>query len=281
MSVELARDVFVAALVVTVMLSVGFDLERKELREALGRPWRIAKGLTYDHAVVPVIAFGIALLVDAPPAGRLAVILCACTPGGPVGPAFVRKGSGDVPLAVTLVVLMAGINVITAPLTLTLFGYSADVPGGIARPLVQMIALYQLLPLALAMGIRSRAPSFAAKAAKVTTVLTNLIIALLVIGMSIARWQLVLAIDSRTLLAIVLTIVAAMGGAFALSRDPATRRALSLTSGVRNLSLGLLVASATFDDETLLAVMVYGLLMLVAVVIASVFFSRGPKLPAP
>jgi hypothetical protein len=39
----------------------------------------------------------------------------------------------------------------------------------------------------------------------------------------------------------------------------------------------LLVASSTFDDETLLAVMVYGLLMLVAVVIASAVFSRGSK----
>lgn len=274
MNVELLRDVFVAALVVTVMLSVGFELEKRQLREALSRPWRIVQGLTYEHALVPLLAFGIAVLVDAPPAGRLAVILCACTPGGPIGPAFVRKGGGDVPLAVALVVMMAAINVVTAPLTLTLFGYSADVPGGIARPLIQMIALYQLLPLALAMAIRSRAPSFAAKAARITTVMTNAIIALLIVGMTIARWQLVLAIDARTLLAITLTVVAAMTGAFMFSRDEPTRRALSLTSGVRNLSLGLLVASATFDDETLLAVMVYGLLMLVAVVIASTLFSR-------
>lgn len=273
--VELARDVSVAVLVVTVMLSVGFELELRQLRGAVARPWRIVRGLTYEHAIVPLLAFGIATAVGAPPEGRLAVLLCACTPGGPIGPAFVRKGRGDVPLSVALVVLMAALNVVTAPLTLTLFGAAAEVPGGIARPLIQMIALYQLLPLSLAMAVRSKSPDFAQRAAKFTTTLTNVIIGLLVVGMTITRWQLVLALDLRTLLAILLSIAAAMGGALLLSRETAVRRAFSLTAGVRNLSLGLLVAASTFGDEALLGVMVYGLLMLVVVWAAAAAFGRA------
>lgn len=273
--VELARDVSVAVLVVTVMLSVGFELELRRLREAVARPWYIVRGLTYEHGIVPILAFGIAVAVDAPPAGRLAVLLCACTPGGPIGPAFVRQGGGDVPLSVALVVLMAALNVVTAPLTLTLFGAAAEFPGGIARPLIQMIAIYQLLPLGLAMAIRSKSPSFAQRAAKFTSVLTNVVIGLLVVGMTVARWQLVLALDHRTLLAILLTIAVAMLGACGLSSDPVTRRAFSLTAGVRNLSLGLLVAASTFGDETLLGVMVYGLLMLVVVWASSLVLGRA------
>lgn len=275
--VDSARDIFVALLVVCVMLSVGFEMQVHQIRAAFKRPGRLLAGLTYEHAIVPLIALGIATAVGAPPAGKLAVILCACTPGGPVGPAFVRKGNGDLPFAVAMVVLMAALNVVMTPLTLTIFGYADAVEGGIARPLIQMIALYQLLPLGIAMFVRSRRRELADRLAKVSAILTNSIIGLLIVGLTVARWEMLLSINSRTLAAIVFTIAAAMAGAFVVGRDGATRRALSLTSGVRNLSLGLLVASAAFGDEALLAVMVYGLVMLLAVAPASVLYARLSK----
>ncbi|MFT6398456.1 MAG: BASS family bile acid:Na+ symporter, partial [Bradymonadia bacterium] len=129
-NIDAARDIFVALLVVCVMLSVGFEMQVHQLRAAFKRPLRLVGGLTYEHIMVPLLAFGIATAVAAPPAGKLAVILCACTPGGPVGPAFVRNGKGDLPFAVTMVVMMAALNVVMTPLTLTMFGYADSVEGG-------------------------------------------------------------------------------------------------------------------------------------------------------
>lgn len=281
MNVDLIQDVFVAALVVSVMLSVGFTLDPAQLREVLGRRLQIASALTFEHALMPLLAFGIASALGAPPSGVAAVVLCAAAPGGPVGPVFAQQARGDVALAVSLVVVMGILNVVTTPLTLTLFGLGADVAGGVALPLIRTIALFQLLPLGIAMFWRRRRPRSAAVLGRVCETATKAIIGLLIVGVTIARWELLWQLDRRTLVAVAACCaVSVAGGYAALQGMPAARRALACVAGVRNLSLGLLVASTAFDEETLLAVMVYGLLMLVVVAPVSIVWSRRPPASA-
>lgn len=281
MNVDLIQDVFVAALVVSVMLSVGFTLDPAQLRDVLGRRLQIASALSFEHALMPLLAFGIAVALGAPPSGVAAVVLCAAAPGGPVGPVFAQQARGDVALAVSLVVVMGILNVVTTPLTLTLFGLGADVPGGVALPLIRTIALFQLLPLGVAMYWRRHRPDSAAVLGKLCETATKAIIAFLIVGVTIARWELLWQLDRRTLAAVGLCCLVSVGGGYiALQGDRAARRALACVAGVRNLSLGLLVASTAFDEETLLAVMVYGLLMLVVVAPVSVFWSRR-AIPSP
>lgn len=277
MSVDAIRDLFVALLVVFVMLGVGFGLELRQVLAVLRRPTLVVSALTFEHVAMPVVAWSVATAFGAPASGVLALVLCGATPGGPIGPAFVLQARGDIAFAVSLVVMMAVVNVVTTPLTLTLFGYGDRGGDGIVVPLVRMIAVYQLLPLAAAMGVRSRWPDTAARLGSWAQRATQVIITLLVVGMIAARWRLMLAIDPRTLAAIVATCAAAIALGYAVAPGGSPqRRALGITAGIRNLGLGLLVATA-FDDETLLAVMLYGLaMMVVAGPVAVVMGRRAP-----
>ena len=273
--IDAARDAFVALLVVSVMLSVGFGLDVRDLLRVFRRPKLLASALAFEHVAMPLAAFGVATAMGAPPSGVLAVVLCAAVPGGPISPVFVQQARGDVAFCVALVVLMAAINVFSTPLTMSAFGFGAGVDGGIALPLIRTIALYQLAPLALAMMVRTKRPALAERLGRVAEIATKSIIALLIVGLTIARWRVLVQLDPRTLAAIASTCCVAVGlGHAAAAGGPAERRTLSLTSGVRNLGLGLLVAASAFDEATLLAVMVYGLIMLVVVAPVSVWMSR-------
>lgn len=280
--VEVFRDVGVGLLVVTVMLSVGCGLEPRQVLDALRRPLRLGVALGFDHLLMPLIAWGIAHALGAPEAGVLAVVLCAATPGGPIGPAFVVQARGDVPFAVSLVVLMAAINVVATPLVLSALGLGRGVEGGIALPLIRTIALYQVLPLCAGMLLRARARALAGQVERVTAVATKVIIGALIAGMLIARWRLFWQIDPRSLAAIVTTCAASVLGGYVLVPGPsAGRRTMAVTAGLRNLGLGLLVAASAFDDEALLGVMTYGLVMMLLVAPVATWLGRRSSVTRP
>jgi BASS family bile acid:Na+ symporter len=274
LTVDVARDVAVAALAVSVMLSVGFGLRVSDLRGVLARPKTLGGALGYEHVLLPLAAFGIVRLFEAPPAGALAVVLCAVTPGGPVGPALVQAARGDVALAVGLVVIMAVVNVFWTPLSLEWLGVAGAIRPDFAGELIRTIALFQLVPLAGAMFVRARAPLWADRLGVVAQRATQVMIAGITIGMVAMRWRLMLELAPSTLLSIAVTAIVAVAGGYALAiGGPEQRRALGLTSGVRNVGLALLVANA-FGDEVLLGVMIYGLVMLVVSGVVAVGLSR-------
>ncbi len=278
--IDLLRDVFVAALLVSVMLSVGFDLELKQLRAVFRRPVLLLGALSFEHVAMPLLAFGIATAVGGSHAAMVAVVLCACAPGGPMSLVFVHQARGAVPLAVSMVVMMACLNVIGTPLTLSLFGFASEIEGGVAGTLIRMIALYQLLPLALSMAWRVRHPVSARRLAHWSGQATKVIIALLIVGLTIARWDLLWSMSRHTLVTLVATCLVSVVGGYLVgfAAGVPARRALAMVAGTRNLSLALLVASSAFSDEVTLAVMVYGMLMMVVAAPFAIVWSRRAPL---
>ncbi|MCB9520516.1 MAG: bile acid:sodium symporter [Myxococcales bacterium] len=274
-----ARDAIVAALVATVMLSVGLGLEPRALRAVLSRPAVLVRGLVFEHVGIPALAWLLGSALGLSGSALAALVLCAATPGGPVGPAFTLQAGGNVALAVTLVVVTAVTNVVAAPAVVRLLGLTAGV--GVLWPLVQKLLCFQLAPLASGMLARRALGSRAERARRAAEVVSKVLIGGLVVGMTATQWRLFGEVPLPALAAIVACCVAAIvlaGVVVGGGRED--RIAAGLTAGIRNLGLALLVATAVFvtddpaDHVAMLIVMMYGLVMMVVTAAASALLGR-------
>jgi bile acid:Na+ symporter, BASS family len=276
--VQTFQEVFVACMIVSIMLAVGLDLTGSRLAAVFRRPRVLLVGLAVNLAAVPALAWAIAAGLDLTPGIAAGLLLCAATPGGPIGTLLVLHARGDLALSVSLVVVMTLISTTTTPLTLGLLGV---VPTGATHPLgfgaiAQTIALYQLLPLLVGMTVRRVSPRVADKALPLASRASKLAFGVVFVGLTVLQGHRVLDLGLVSLVAVELLVLVSLGlGGLLPPGSASVRAAVSLNTGVRNLALALLLATVWFDDaDTLLTTMVYGLLMLLTGIPMSIWWRR-------
>lgn len=262
MDLSNATDVLVQTLNVTLMFSVGLEVDAAELRVAAKR-WRLwLAALAFNFACIPAIAWGASASLALPSAIGSGLLLAACCPGGGTGTLLTRAAKGSMELSVVLLALLTALAV---PLTPLLAQSASSGDGGqlTVLPVLQTLVVFQLVPFVAGALIRARSERAAAQLDRVARPLSNLVFAVLVLGLLVTRGHLAVSIGWRGLAAMALSVVASLGLPLALKLPWNERAALSMTTGVRNLSLALLLSSAFFTDATTIAVLAYGLVMYV------------------
>ncbi|MBS0209527.1 MAG: bile acid:sodium symporter [Planctomycetes bacterium] len=269
---------------VTLMLSVGMSVTIGELLAAARRWGVILLAALANFVVVPLAVVVLLWLFGAAPLVSVGFLILAVCPGAPMGPSFVDTARGDVPLATALMVLLAACSVVAAPLLLSvalplmLEGSDLRVDYG---TLTTTLLVTQALPLAAGIAFRRWLPRWNERLRVPARGLANLLLLVVVVlilatqyaGLLLVRWHGWCGM-------LLLLAVSLLTGWLAAGRDATTRRTLAVTTGLRNVAVGLVIVSASFA-ETLAAtaVLAYAL-----VSIAGTFaFARvvGHKAAAP
>lgn len=277
---EIVQQIIVGVFAISVMLSVGVDLTLDRIWVVFRRPKVLIIGLLLNHLAVPFIAFGIAEAFALSATVATGFLLCAAAPGGPLGAMFTQRAKGDIAFAASLLVVMTAVNTISTPILVGLL-LGAELEGGFfahGPAIVQTILLYLLLPLGLGIGFRYRWPKAADRALPMIKLFTNLVFLALFVGLVAVRWRLVFQVGLTPLLAMLLCVLISVIAGYVLAggkRD--LRVALGLNTGIRNISLSLLLATMWFgDDSTLLTIVTYGVIQIVVSLLATAYLrSRG------
>jgi len=262
---------------VTIMLSMGLQVNIQAVLDSV-RPARLVLvGMLVNYVVVPAVTLGLLYVFQADPMVSVGFFVLAVCPGAPVGPPITAIAKGNVPWAVALMVILAGLSAFLSP---ALLGVWLDrvAPDGDwhvdYRAIVRTLLITQMLPLTLGLGIRQWAPKLTEWIAKPVSRLANLLLLALV--------GLIVAIQHQTLAAIRLKGWAGMSLLFLASlgigwlfggRDLPTRKAMALTTTTRNAAVGLVIVTSNFaDTPAVTAVVAYALVSTVgALGIALVF----------
>lgn len=286
-SAEIVQQVLVRAMAVSVMLSVGLDLSFARLRNVFSDLPALGFGLVHHHVTMPLAAVAIATLFGVPDAVFIGLLLVAAAPGGPVGALFTQHARGDVAYAVTMVFVPVLLSLVLLPVTLRVFAPGGGaVADGFVPQMLSLIVPFQLVPLALAMALRTYRPALADRLLPWIENATKALFGLVAIGMTFARAGLFLTLDVRAVFGSALLVAIALGvGRVATVADRGKRVALSCTAGIRNFALAILVAEAMYSGETQVIVMTYGLCMfLMTIGVSSLYRLRAaspPTAPAP
>lgn len=149
-----------------IMFGLGLSLSVDDFTRIARNPRTVAIALACQVLVLPVVAFGLALLFDLPPALAVGMMLLASSPGGTTANLFSHLFGGDVALNVSLTAINSIIAVVTVPLV-TNFAIDYFEPGEGASGLgmqfgkvIQVFAI-MLVPVLIGMLVRRLSTDFA------------------------------------------------------------------------------------------------------------------------
>jgi bile acid:Na+ symporter, BASS family len=240
-----------------MMVTIGLGVTPGDVL-GVARDWRmLARAAVANYLLVPAVAVGLLLLLQAKPMIAAGFLIAAVCPGAPYGPPFTAMAKGDQVLAVGLMVILAGSSAILAPL---LLGVLLPLMGG-DEPLtvdggkiVATLLVSQLLPLGAGLYLRQQHPKMADKLVGPFTSLSKLL--------NLALIAVILAVQFRMLAQIRLTgyvgmlaLVTASVAAGWLLGGPGRdgRKTLAITTSVRNVGVGLVIATASFGGTPAVA----------------------------
>ena len=268
------EQVAVAVMAVTSVFALGLQ---SSPREALRQPkigLAAAAAVVLNFGLVPAVAFGLAGAFGVVDAKTLGILLCAAAPGGGASAIFVLLARGSPMFGGTLVVGLATLTAFVTPIVLAVTaGVETSVPPS---AVAKTVIVVQLVPLLIGMASRRWANRLGLWPSRLATTLLLLV----VIGLTIRYAHLLPSLGWPAAATILGTVAFSLAAPLTLRMlTPEVRNALSMTAGVRNLALALLLASLHFDDpNTTIAILSYGLSAFVTALPVALLLGRHQSL---
>jgi len=218
------------------------------------RDVRLVTGvLLLDLILVPLVTIGFALLLGLDPVTRAALVIVAAASCGPIGIALSRVARGDTALAVTTVIGLGALNIVTVPLLTGLL-----LPDSI--PLGPSIIATTLLGLVIAPLLAGRVLDHLATRISLDVARRERWLSIIsrgadlslagAVGVAIAfepRAAIEVLLGPVALIAIAVMATVALA-ARCITPDPARRRTITITVNARAVGLALTLTALHLGD---------------------------------
>lgn len=272
MEVSLLTRIVLPVAIVVIMFGLGLTLVVQDFGRIVRYPRAVALGLTFQLAVLPVLAFLIVRLFGLSPVLAMGLMILALSPAGATSNMISYLARGDLALAVTLTALSSLVTPFTIPVMGQFFmsrfmGDATAIALPIVRTILQLV-LVTLAPVAVGMVVRQLAPAFAARVEKplkvVSLAFLFLVIALVCVqnGARLPGFFAATGLPALTLNVAALALGYFGGRAAGVERRQAIT--LGIEVGVHNGTMALFVTGTLLaSPEMSIAPAIYSLIMFV------------------
>jgi len=276
-------NILVAITLIEMMVAIGLGVSLAELAAVARNGRLVTKAALANYLCVPAITVG--LLIAFHPADPMVpagfLILAAC-PGAPFGPGCTKIAKGNVAVAVGLMVILAGSSAFVAPLLLHFllpFMSGSETLQVDAGKIVVTLLATQLLPLCVGLGARHWWPVLAAKLQKPANLASAFLNLALFGVVLIAYFPLLSEIRLRGYLGMLALLLASWCAGWLLGGPGnENRKALTLTTSLRNVGVGLVIATSNFGGTAAVtAVLAYGLLEIIGSLLLALAWHRAKE----
>lgn len=259
-----------------IMVGIGLSLTLADFREQARTPRATIIGTLGQVLLVPAIGIAVALVMDLPPIMALGLVLVAACPGGSTSNLVTYLARGNVALSIILTVVASLVIIVTLPGWLDVAG--RILPGAtelsVSVPLGQTFGLLIgiiLIPVAIGMVIRAKKPELAATLERGMSVFGALVLLLAIgaVAVDLGGEIIDMAITAGPAVFVFNVAVILVGGALAwIARvDRASQLALAVEYGIKNSTLGLVIAlTVVRDEEFAVPAAVYSIVMYVTAI---------------
>jgi BASS family bile acid:Na+ symporter len=249
---------------VTIMVSMGLQVKWQAVMASTRPVLLVALGLFANYVLVPAATLGLLYLFQADPMVSVGFFILAVCPGAPIGPPVTGIAKGNVPWAIGMMVILAGLSVFLSPALLSvLLNWTA--PASNLRidyfAILRTLLIAQMFPLALGLSIHHWAPKLTEWIVKPVSLLANVLL-LVLVGLIVAtQYETLAAIRLRGWTGMGLLLLATLAiGWFCGGPDVAIRKALAVTTASRNAAVGLVIVTSNFaGTSAVTAVVAYAL----------------------
>lgn len=257
---------------VAMMLSMGFKVTFADVAASMRNPRLVVNGLLANFVLAPAAAAALLYLFDASPLVSAGFLILAVCPGAPLGPPFTAVAKGDVSYATGQMVVLAGMSALLSPALLKLT-LPWLFPAGDLKidylVIVETLLVSQMLPLGIGLSLHRLAPRFTGRIVKPVGLVGNLLLAGVVAAVLVQQYESLASVRPRGWVAMALLLTATIGAGWVCGGPArATRKALSVTTAVRNAAVALVIVSGNFAGTVAVTAVV-------AYAIASIFATLG------
>jgi BASS family bile acid:Na+ symporter len=243
--------------VITTMLAMGLSLAVKQILAPLRRVRLVVLALAANFLLVPLLAFALTRVIPLSEPLKIGLVLLGTAAGAPFLPKLAQFARGNVAFSVGLMVLLMVVSILYLPLVLPLL-----LPGVRVNPLSIAVSLVltMLLPLGIALLVRARYPEPAGQLQLLMGQASNFALLLVLVISLLANFQELIGVigTGGILAALILIAGGIVFGSLLGGPGGDTRTVLGLGTGQRNISAALLVATQSFTDPQVLAMVLVG-----------------------
>jgi len=258
---------------VSSMLSVGLANSFRRILGPLRNMGAVFRVLLANFVLVPLLAFVLLQVIALEGSVAEGLVLVSMAAGAPFLVKLSETAETDVGLSATVLIILLPATIVYMPLMVPRISLGLTVDAGaIARPLM----VTMLLPLTIGLVLRALAESAALRVQPWLAKLATIALVVLIAATIVANFGSILTIlHIRPLAAAIVLIAGAFVIGFLLGgRNRNSREVLGLATAQRNISAALVVATQTFHDPTIVAMVVITSLAGFAVLFPTAFLLR-------
>ena len=271
METGVLSDVLLPLAIVLIMIAMGMTLTGEDFRRLQGQKKAVAVGLLCQLVLLPTLGFLAAWVFGLATVFALGMILLVASPGGSTSNLIVHVSDADRALSLTLTAISNIAVFVSMPILLTLgqraFG---DLDGDASVPvgdLIVQIAALTVIPIAIGMWIRAKAPAFAVRFEEPGKRIAAIVFFVIVLALVVQNWSLIVdEVPNFGPAFVALNAVALLAGWGVATRAGLSEReaaTIGIETGIQNGTLAIAIALSVFDSEDLALVPgLYGLWML-------------------
>jgi bile acid:Na+ symporter, BASS family len=262
-----------------MMIFIGLSATIADVLSSMKNIRLIALAMLANYLVVPLITVGLLLGFAAKPMVSVGFLILAVCPGGPYGAPFTVIARGNVSVAAGLMVILASVSPVLSPVLLRLLAplvagnQSIHVDMG---KIIVTLLFGQALPLVAGLLLRHRRPHLADRmlpAARQLSKLLNLIFLLLLLYV---QFDSLLQIRLRGLLGMMILLMSSLlVGWLAGGPGRPSRKAMAMTTAVRNNGVAIVIATASFPGTpAVTATVIYGVVALLGTLATAIALNK-------
>lgn len=277
MSSEQLVNLVVTVTLVEMMVAIGLGVTLAELRAVAVNRGLLLRTTVANYVVVPAIAILLLILFRAQALVGAGILILAVCPGAPFGPPCAGLARGNVVTAVGLMAFLAASSAIVAPLILPILLplVAGDQPLGVdVLGIVRTLFVTQLLPLCLGVAVRRWYPTVAGRL-KSPADRASAVLSLVTFGLVLAvQFSTLRAIRLTGMVGMLLLLASTLAIGWVLGGPAAAdRRTHALTTSLRNVGVGLVIATRAFGGTpAVTAALAYGLVEIIGSVMVALWW---------
>ena len=240
---------------VLIMLGLGLGLSFKDFSRILKTPRDFFVGFFSQLLILPIIALGIALILDLSAPIAVGLMIIAAAPGGVTSNVLTKFADGDVALSISLTAIVSLISIISVPFVVI---NSAEFLGVVVSKDISMtgialkMALVVTVPVIIGMIIRGFAENFISSKINIINKLTGWLFIIVFAAIWIEEKNNILNYLAQAGVAVLILNVTMMLIAYFIAKKfvsgIAQQKCIALECGLQNGTLAVLVATLMFDD---------------------------------
>lgn len=273
---------FVTVAVFEMMVTVGMGVAVADVVTVARDRRLLARAVMANYVCVPAATVVLLMIFNAQPMVAAGFVVLAVCPGAPFGPPVAVLARGNAVLSVGWMTILAVTSVVIAPASLYLLlpwitGTQALTIDAVSR-MISTLILVQFLPLGAGLAVRHFRPGLADRMLGPAQRLGGVLNVAAIVSVLAAYYPLLMDVRLKGLIGMLILLMVSLAAGWLLGgSDVESRKTLALTTSLRNVGVGLVIATDAFGGTpAVTAVLAYGLVGVFGSLALAFIWGRRP-----